>query len=119
MASFEQRLTLLRESKNLRKRDLANVLNVSPACISQYEHGISMPGHDILLKIARYFDVSVDFLIGNDQADSFDLRDTFYENVSYYDLLNICSQLPDQYRKILLAMIHSSASVIVTEETRI
>lgn len=118
MASFEQRLTLLRENKKLRKRDLANVLNVSPACISQYEHGASMPGNDILLKIARYFDVSVDFLIGNDQADLFDLRNTFYENVSYYDLLNLCSQLPEQYRKILLAMIQASESVIVTEETR-
>lgn len=65
MATFAQRLTLLRESKNLRKKDLASVLNVSPACVSQYEKSLSMPGHDILIRIAQYFHVSVDFLIGS------------------------------------------------------
>lgn len=109
MATFAQRLTLLRESRNLRKKDLANVLNVSPACISQYEKSLSMPGHDILIRIAHYFNVSVDFLIGNDlSSGSLDLRNIFYNNTSYFDLLNSCSQLPDQYRKILLAMIESS-----------
>lgn len=118
MATFAQRLTLLRESKNLRKKDLASVLNVSPACVSQYEKSLSMPGHDILIRIAQYFHVSVDFLIGNDyQEKSFDLRNTFYNNISYYDLLNSCSQLSDQYRKILLAMIEAAASEPDNRET--
>ncbi len=108
MELFAKRLTLLRESRNLKKKDLAKVLNVSPACISQYEKNLSMPGHDILLRIANYFNVSVDFLVANDSSSvPFDIGGSFCENVSYYDLLVSCSQLPLKYRRILLAMIDS------------
>lgn len=108
MELFAKRLTLLRERKNITKKDLATVLNVSPACISQYEKNLSMPGHDILLRMAKYFDVSVDFLLANDSSSGFlDIRESFYGNVSYYDLLVSCSQLPLKYRKTILTMIES------------
>ena len=106
MESFAKRLTLLRESRNLKKKDLAKVLNVTPACISQYENNLSMPGEDILLRIANYFNVSVDFLLANDTSSvPFDLGESFCEGVSYYDLLLCCSNLPLKYRKIILTMI--------------
>ena len=108
MALFAQRLTLLREAKNLKKKELAQVLNVSPACISQYENNLSMPGPDTRLRIAKYFNVSVDFLIANDSVSTpLDLGSSFYKDVSYYDLLNSCSKLPDRHKKIVLTMIES------------
>ena len=108
MVTFAQRLTLLRESRNLSKKDLAGVLNVSAACISQYEKNNTMPGYDILLRIAHHFNVSVDFLLGNDLSPTvLDLKAVFDGDVSYYDLLNSCAQLPIQYRKVLLTMIES------------
>ena len=104
MVSFAQRLTLLRESKDLKKKDLARILNVSAACISQYEKGIYMPGHDILTRIAQYFGVSVDFLLANEN-DSFDLSESFFENMTYMDLVNACSQIPERKRNALLVVI--------------
>lgn len=104
MVSFAQRLTLLRESKDLKKKDLARILNVSAACISQYENGTYMPGHDILTRIAQYFGVSVDFLLANEK-EGFDLSESFSENMTYMDLVNACSQIPERKRNALLAVI--------------
>lgn len=105
MASFAQRLTLLREKNDLKKKDLAKILNVSAACISQYEKGVSMPGHDILTRIAQHFDVSVDFLLANDsRGDSFDLSQPFTKETTYIDLLNVCRQIPAKKRAALLAV---------------
>lgn len=103
MASFAQRLTLLRESKDLKKKDLALVLNVSPACISQYESGTYMPGHDILARIAQYFGVSVDFLLAN-ESENFDLSQSFYDETTYLDLISVCSQIPAKNRSAFLAI---------------
>lgn len=108
MASFAQRLTLLRESKDLKKKDLAKILNVSAACISQYESGVNMPGHDILTRLAQYFGVSVDFLLANEQDGSrFDLGQHFYENITYLDVLNVCRQIPAKKRPALLAIVEA------------
>ena len=66
MAAFAQRLTSLRESKDLKKKELAEILNVSSSSISQYESGTNMPGYDILCRLSEYFDVSIDFLLDDE-----------------------------------------------------
>lgn len=108
MSLFAQRLSLLRESKGLKKKELADILNVSAACISQYENGTSMPGHDILLCIAQYFNVSLDFLLGNEsELPKFQLSDIFYDNMSYLSLLTACVQIPKKKRQALLSIINA------------
>ena len=109
MASFAQRLTLLRESKDLKKKELAHILNVSAACISQYESGAYMPGHDILTRIAQYFGVSVDFLLAN-ESESFDLSQSFYDDTTYLDLIRACSQIPIKNRGAFLAVTNALKS---------
>lgn len=108
MTSFAQRLALLRESKELKQKDLAEVLSVSPACISQYESGKTMPGHDILSRIAQYFEVSIDFLIANDEdSPKFQLSDSFYQTTTYLDLLAACKRVPTRNRLALLTVINA------------
>ncbi len=106
MSSFAQRLTVLRESKDMKKKELAQILNVSPACISQYENGISMPGHDVLAHMAQFFEVSIDFLLGNEEP-YFDLGRTFCNSTTYLDLLHSCAQIPAKNRAALLAIINA------------
>lgn len=108
MVSFAQRLTFLRESKDLKKKELAQILNVSAACISQYENGTHMPGHDILTRMAQYFGVSVDFLLANEQ-DSFDLSRTFCGKTTYLDLVKACHQIPADKRAAVLGLIKALA----------
>ena len=58
------RLKELRKKKGISQLRLATELNTTQNTISRYETGEREPGMDELIKIADYFNVSVDYLIG-------------------------------------------------------
>lgn len=58
------RLKQLRSERNLTQTDLANVLNIAKTTVAAYEQGKSEPSIDTLIKIADYFNVSIDYLSG-------------------------------------------------------
>lgn len=58
------RLTILREDLDLQQKDLAEALNLAPSTISAYERDVSEPSDEIKIRIAKYFDVSIDYLVG-------------------------------------------------------
>ncbi len=53
----------IREDRDLKQKDIAQILNVSQNTYSQYETGIISLTADILLKLADYYGVSVDYLL--------------------------------------------------------
>ena len=59
---FAVRLKELRGE--LSQNQLAEVFNVKSQTISAWETGIQETDFDMLIKIAKYFDVSTDFLLG-------------------------------------------------------
>lgn len=54
----------LRIEKGITQSDLSNYLGLTPKMISFYELGERFPPHDIIVKLADYFDVSADYLLG-------------------------------------------------------
>ena len=61
-------LRALREDRDLRQKELAAVLNVSQNTYSQYENGVIALTAEVLIKLADYYGVSVDYLL--DQTDN-------------------------------------------------
>lgn len=59
-----ERLKELRQTNNIKQYQLAQALNVHPTTITKYELGERTPDLKTICKIADYFDVSVDFLLG-------------------------------------------------------
>ena len=59
-----EKLTLLRENREIYQKDLATYLGVSVGTISNYEKGIHEPNMDTLCKLADYYGVSVDYMLG-------------------------------------------------------
>lgn len=57
-------LKFLRENNHLTQRDIAQILNIPKTTYCYYEQGRTEPSIDTLIKIANYFDVSLDFLCG-------------------------------------------------------
>ena len=55
----------LRQKNNITQSQLADILNVSPSSITMYENGRRLPDITTIIHIAKYFNVSVDYLIGN------------------------------------------------------
>lgn len=73
MSKFAKRLKLLRENKNLLSKDFANLMNVEPATVTNWEKGNRFPKDDMLIKIADYFDCSIDYLLGRTDDPSIKL----------------------------------------------
>ena len=61
---FAENLKSLRESENLRQRELAKKLNATQSRISNWENGLFEPDLENLWKIADLFEISIDELIG-------------------------------------------------------
>ena len=59
-----QRIRDLREDADLRQQDMAEYLQCTQVCYSYYESGKRDIPTDVLIRIARYYDVSVDYLLG-------------------------------------------------------
>ena len=66
METFGERLKALRLEKGLGQIRLANELRVSKSVISLWENGGSEPTLSNLVKVAKYFNVSIDYLAGID-----------------------------------------------------
>ena len=65
MNKFKERLKELRIEKAISRKQLANDLFISERLISYWENGERECSFDMLIKIARYFNISIDFLLGN------------------------------------------------------
>lgn len=61
---FAQRLKELRLEKGLSQQELAEKLNISGKTVSGYENNVSQPNLDLLIEMARLFNVSVDYILG-------------------------------------------------------
>lgn len=59
------RIKQLREELGLSQEKLAEKLNASPSSIAMYETERRQPNNDILIKLAKIFDCSIDYLLGN------------------------------------------------------
>lgn len=73
-----QRLRELRENREISQIELARYLNISNTTLSQYETGKRVPSDEIKIKIADYFNVSIDYLLG--RTDISEMAGKIYPN---------------------------------------
>lgn len=56
-------LRSIREDSDIKQKDIAKYLNVSQNTYSQYETGVISLTAEILIKLADYYNVSIDYLL--------------------------------------------------------
>jgi len=61
---FGQTLKDLRKEKGLGQVELAKILNMSKGIISLWENGLREPGMNSLISLSKFFNVSIDYLVG-------------------------------------------------------
>ncbi len=61
---FKDNLKLLRQEKGIGQVELAKKLGVSKGIISLWENGLREPTMNSLIEMAKFFDVSIDYLVG-------------------------------------------------------
>ncbi|MDA3733613.1 helix-turn-helix transcriptional regulator [Niameybacter massiliensis] len=60
------RVKELRLYHGLSQSELSKILNIGNSTLSMYESNSRIPGDDVKQKIADYFNVSIDYLLGRD-----------------------------------------------------
>ena len=66
MKDIGTRIKEQRELKGLSQKDLADKVSVKQHTISQYESGIRRPSYEVLLLLAKFFDVTAGQLLGSE-----------------------------------------------------
>lgn len=64
MILYFQRLRDLREDKDMKQSDIAQILKIQQTVYSRYERGFQNIPLEHLIKLADYYDVSTDYLLG-------------------------------------------------------
>lgn len=74
--SFGDRLKSLRREKELTQAELAKIFSLGESTISFYESNKRTPDYELLNKLADYFNVSIDYLLGRtDNKQLYELKD--------------------------------------------
>lgn len=81
-------LVKLREAQGLRQEDVAKVLGVSRQAYCTYENDKRQAGYETLIKLADYFNVSVDYLLGHDCEKEMPAFQRKTEIQAYFDELS-------------------------------
>ena len=64
MPSFPDRLKELRKNKGVTQKTVAEYLGITERGYQNYEIGKSTPSYETLIKLANFFDMSLDYLTG-------------------------------------------------------
>lgn len=83
------RLKYLRQKTNLTQADLAMKIGVARTTYAMYEQAKREPDTDVLLKIADFFEVSLDYLLGR--------TDSVFSTSQKFDSLNEINHLIKKY----------------------
>ena len=108
---FQNIFKELRTDKKMSQENMAKELNVSQSLINNWETGRSTPAPEMLIYIADYFDVSIDYLVGrtNDRRWYNNKQDNTFRNL-VYDKLGL---IPIHWQKFISkAIIHMIDDVI-------
>lgn len=103
-----ENLKKLRNNQNLTQQDLSVQLNISQQVYSRYENGTREPDFETLIKIADYFNVSVDYLLGRIDENKPCTEPPLTEEEKA--LLLLFSQIPKDKQQLVLEMIKVALS---------
>jgi len=62
--SIGERLVKLREERGYLQRDVADKIGIAPNTLSGYERNLRNPDSETLVKLANFYGVTVDYLLG-------------------------------------------------------
>ena len=94
----------LREVNFLTQTDIAHHLHLSSSTISHYEKGITVPPTEIIFRLAEFYDVTTDYILGR-CASKTNLNDTYAlkltNEMTIGDAVEIMTKMNDAEREHL------------------
>ena len=92
---FGENFKKLRKTRNLTQKEMGAKIGISKAVVSKYENGMGYPTYDVLIRIAQYFGVTTDYLLGVASGKTVDVStltdsqiDTIYQLIAEFNKAN-------------------------------
>ena len=107
------RMKLLREQHNLSQTDLAKILNISRQSYNFYENEKRDPDTTMLIRIADFFNVSLDYLLGrtNDPSPITQEKTSSYQEEVLRDIEDITPEMASEVRQFINYLKHKEETV--------
>lgn len=93
---FGETLKKLRKNNGFTQKELGSYLGLSKAVISKYENGMGYPTLDVLVRIADYFGVTTDYMLGVAKGKTIDVSsltdsqiDVIHKTIAEFQKCNI------------------------------
>lgn len=99
--NFLEKLYLLMSDKNINKNTLCKILEINSNSFVNWENRGTLPKGETLIKMANYFNVSSDYLLGLDDISNIK-NDNINLNKDEAKLLSIFRELPPTFQSNLL-----------------
>lgn len=93
----KEQLQFLRKSKGLTQEEAAEIFGVKKTTYQKYERDVISPSYETLGKIADFYDVTTDYLLG---------REKMKEKNDADDLIREIEELPSCKREVILSVLH-------------
>ena len=102
-------LTFLRESKDIPQKVVASEIGVSKSSISEYETGDTVPSPKVLIALADYYNVNLDYIFGRTEVKSSiskieELLKTSKDKLSIDLLISLSAEDREVIRTIAVAL---------------
>lgn len=106
---MESRIKMLRKNRGLIQEILASEVGVTQQMLSKYEKDITIIKVDVLKRLAEYFNVTTDYLLGlsdvkRDLAGQIRMNETLDE---YYDFVEVYKSLDEYDREMMWSIMQS------------
>jgi len=101
------KLKELRKSRRMTQAHLGGIIGVTQQNLSRYENESIMMPADVLVRLAEYFNVTTDYLLGVSQIKrNFEQQIVVNKTIDeYYDLIELFVDLKEDDRELVLVMI--------------
>ena len=109
---MESRIKILREKRGIIQEILAAELGITQQMLSKYEKDVTIIKVDILKKLAEYFNVTTDYLLGvsdvkRDLTGQIRINETLDE---YYDMIEVYKRLDKYDQELVWSLLHANSA---------
>ena len=96
MLALNENIKKLRIARGLNQVEFAKILCVTKQCVSNWENDNVVPSIDMLCKIADFFEVSTDYLLGRSERRVIEVSNLTDEQISHItSIVNDLGKLND------------------------
>ncbi|MED1303088.1 transcriptional regulator [[Bacillus thuringiensis] serovar konkukian] len=95
---LKDRIRTLRKKHNLKQGELGEAIGINAASVSKFETGLKSPSRETLERIANFFNVTVDYLLGRSYTPELN---TMLDR-KYKELKDKLEEFPEDQQEILL-----------------